>query len=269
MKKVFGRIIMAMVIVAMITGLCVGMTACNKSEKLIIGVTDYAPMDYVENGEWTGFDAEMAKLFGKEIGREVEFVEIDWEQKISELQTKKIDLIWNGMTVTDELAENMNFSYSYAQNSQVAVIKSADKETYKTIDSMKNTKIAVESGSAGETVAVETFGEANVTGVQGQTKALFEVVSGTSKIAFIDYTMAKSLCGKGSYADLVIVDGIKLTEEEFAVGIRKEDTELKDQLNAFLVKAYKDGTMQSLATKFGTSADTEGCKIALCDLSNK
>jgi polar amino acid transport system substrate-binding protein len=90
---------------------------------LIVGITDFAPMDYKdENGEWIGFDADMAKKLAEELGVEIQFVEIDWDNKIMELDSKNIDLVWNGMTLTDEVKEAMNCSVPYCNNAQVVVV---------------------------------------------------------------------------------------------------------------------------------------------------
>ena len=96
--------------------------------KLIVGITDYAPMDYKdENGNWTGFDAEFAQLFAKELGVDCEFFVIaDWGKKFVELETKNIDAVWNGMTITDEAKLNASVSNPYVVNAQVLVMK-ADK----------------------------------------------------------------------------------------------------------------------------------------------
>ena len=76
--------------------------------KLVVGITDFEPMDYRgEDGDWIGFDADMAKAFGESLGVEVEFVEIDWDNKILELDGKTIDCVWNGMTLTDEVTSAM------------------------------------------------------------------------------------------------------------------------------------------------------------------
>ena len=92
---------------------------------LIVGITDYAPMDYKdENGEWTGFDAEFARMVAKELGVEVEFFVIaDWSKKVFELDSKSIDCIWNGMTINDERKASMSISIPYMQNKQVMVTK--------------------------------------------------------------------------------------------------------------------------------------------------
>ena len=90
---------------------------------LLVGITDFAPMDYKdENGEWIGFDADMAKIVAEKLGVEVEFVEIDWDSKIMELDSKNIDVVWNGMTLTDEVKAAMDCSVPYCNNAQVVVV---------------------------------------------------------------------------------------------------------------------------------------------------
>ena len=75
---------------------------------LIVGITDFAPMDYKDdNGNWIGFDADMAGKVAESLGVEVKFVEIDWDNKILELENKSIDVVWNGMTLTDEVKSSM------------------------------------------------------------------------------------------------------------------------------------------------------------------
>ena len=101
---------------------------------MIVGITDYAPMDYKdENGEWTGFDAEFAREVAKLMGVEIEFIEIDWDNKFPELESKSIDCIWNGMTITDEVKLNTECSKAYVKNEQVVVMNADKVENYKDI----------------------------------------------------------------------------------------------------------------------------------------
>ena len=94
---------------------------------LVVGMTDFAPMDYRdESGEWIGFDADMAKAFGEYLGVDVEFLEINWSNKLMELDTKGIDVIWNGMTINDEVKNGASVSEPYCLNGQVVVVP-ADK----------------------------------------------------------------------------------------------------------------------------------------------
>lgn len=90
---------------------------------LIVGITDFAPMDYKDdNGEWIGFDADMARMVAEKLGVEAQFVEIDWDNKIMELDSKNIDVVWNGMTLTDETLESMECTNAYCNNAQVIVV---------------------------------------------------------------------------------------------------------------------------------------------------
>lgn len=90
---------------------------------LIVGITDFAPMDYKDdNGEWIGFDADMARIVGSKLGVEVQFMEIDWDTKTMELDSKNIDVVWNGMTLTDEVKAAMECTNAYCKNAQVVVV---------------------------------------------------------------------------------------------------------------------------------------------------
>jgi len=92
--------------------------------KLVVGITDFAPMDYKdENGEWIGFDADMAKIVAEKLDVEIEFVEIEWANKIFELDGKAIDVVWNGMTLTDEMVAATETTNAYCNNAQVVVVK--------------------------------------------------------------------------------------------------------------------------------------------------
>ena len=97
--------------------------AIKAKGSLIVGITDFAPMDYKDdNGEWIGFDADMAKIVGEELGVKVEFTEIDWDNKIMELDSGNIDVVWNGMTLTDEVTSAMSCTNPYCNNAQVVVV---------------------------------------------------------------------------------------------------------------------------------------------------
>ncbi len=217
--------------------------------KLIVGITDYAPMDYKdENGEWTGFDAEFARLFAKELGVECEFYVIaDWGKKFLELDTKQIDVVWNGMTITEEVKLNTNCSNPYVVNAQVLVMKADAVNNFPDAASITGLTIAAENGSAGQTAAQDA-GVQNIILTQDQGAALMEVAAGTSDGCVIDITMANAMTGEGtSYADLA--PGISLTSEEYGVGFRK-DSDVTAKFNAFMENLAKDGTLQALADKY-------------------
>lgn len=219
--------------------------------KLVVGITDFAPMDYKdESGNWIGFDADMAKAFAESLGVEVEFVEIDWDNKILELDGKTIDCVWNGMTLIDEVKSAMNCTGAYLNNAQIVVVPADKADQYQTEESLAELNFAVEAGSAGEAVATEKG--LNATPVKAQADALMEVAAGTSDAAIIDSLMAAAMVGEGTgYETLTYTIG--LSTEEYGVGFRK-GSDLTDALNDFFKSAYADGSMQTIAETYGVQA---------------
>lgn len=215
---------------------------------LVVGITNFEPMDYKdENGEWIGFDADLAKEFADSLGVEAEFVEIDWDNKILELEGQTVDCIWNGMTLTPEVTSAMECTDSYLANAQVVVVPADVADQYQDEESLEDLNFAAEAGSAGE--AELEARELNVTPVTAQADALMEVAAGTSDAAVIDLLMAAAMIGEGtSYADLTYT--VSLNSEEYGVGFRK-GSDLTAELNDFFAKAYEDGTIQELAEKYG------------------
>jgi polar amino acid transport system substrate-binding protein len=218
---------------------------------LVVGITDFAPMDYKnEDGEWIGFDADMAKYFAGKLGVEVEFVEIDWDNKILELDAKSVDCIWNGMTLTDEVKAAMDCSNPYCNNAQVVVVPTEKAQEYQTVESLEGLAFAVEAGSAGE-AEVSALG-LDYTPVKAQSDALMEVAAGTSDAAVIDSLMAAAMVGPDTgYADLTYT--VALNSEEYGVGFR-QGSDLVEELNAFFAKVYAEGTMQDIAETYGVDA---------------
>ena len=223
--------------------------------KMTIGYTVYAPMNYTdENGEFVGFDTELATAVCEQLGVEPEFVEINWDTKVVELDAKSIDCIWNGMTLTDDIMANTACTKPYAKNAQVVVMKTGSGYT-STADLVGKTVVA-EAGSAGETTIQEdeNLAQADYVSKSVQTDCLMEVAAGTADAAVLDLTLASAMIGEGTdYADLEIVD--ELNAEEYGVAFRKGSDAAAAVDEAFdALKA--DGTMQALADKYGlTLAD--------------
>ena len=219
--------------------------------KLVVGITDFEPMDYKdENGEWIGFDADLARAFAEYLGVEVEFQEIDWDNKILELNGKSIDCVWNGMTLTDEVLSAMNCSKAYMNNAQVVILPVDKADKYPDVASLSGLTFAVEAGSAGEAEVVALGYK--TTPVLSQADTLLEVSAGMSDAAVIDALMAAAMVGEGtSYAGLTYT--LSLNSEEYGVGFRK-GSDLAEALNAFFADAYADGTMMALAETYGVQA---------------
>ena len=215
---------------------------------LVVGMTDFAPMDYKdENGEWIGFDADMAKAFAESLGVEVEFLVINWDNKLMELDTKGIDVIWNGMTINDEVEAGASVSEPYCRNGQVVVVPAAKAEDYQTVESLSGLNFAVENGSAGA-AQLDELGLSYVAKTT-QADALLEVASGASDACVIDLLMAGAMIGEGtSYPDLTYT--VQLNDEEYGVAFRK-GSDLVDAFNEFWSAAYADGTVMETATTYG------------------
>ena len=251
MKKIIVfmlTVIMTLSLVACGNSSKTDMAYVKDKGKLVVGITDFAPMDYEdENGEWIGFDADMARAFAESLGVKVEFVEIDWDNKVMELDGKTIDCVWNGMTLVDEVKEKMECSNPYCNNAQVVVVNKEVADKYQTVESLSGLKFAVEAGSAGED-EVQAL-ELENTPVKAQSDALLEVKSGTSDAAVIDLLMAGAMIGEGTgYADLTYT--VSLNSEEYGVGFRK-GSDLAEALNQFFADSYKDGSMMKCAKKYG------------------
>ena len=215
---------------------------------LVVGMTDFAPMDYRdENGEWIGFDADMAKAFAEYLGVEAEFLEINWDNKLMELDTKGVDVIWNGMTITDEVTNGASVSDPYCNNGQVVVVPADKAADYTDTESLSGLTFAVENGSAG----AEQLDELGIPYVAKTTQAdaLMEVASGASDACVIDLLMAGAMIGEGtSYPDLTYT--VQLNSEEYGVAFRK-DSDLTDAFNTFWKEAYDEGTVMETATTYG------------------
>lgn len=220
---------------------------------LVIGITEYAPMNYYdEEGTLIGFDTEFAQALCEKMGLEPEFVVIDWSTKEIELKARSIDCLWNGLTVTEERRENMSFSEPYMENMQVVVIRSADAGKYTDLASIATGALVAEEGSAGESAILtdETLSGALYTPISNMASCLMEIKAGTADAAVLDVVMASAMVGEGTdYEDLMIVDGVELAVEEYAIGFRV-DSNMAAAVDPIIDELYADGTMAALAEKY-------------------
>ena len=214
---------------------------------LIVGITEFEPMDYQDaSGEWIGFDADLAKAFAESLGVTAEFQLIEWDSKVMELEGKTLDVVWNGMTLTDDVKTAMECSNPYFNNAQVVIVPKDKADQYQTVESLEGLQFAAENGSAGQ-AEIEKLGN-SCTATQDQATALLEVQSGTADAAVIDYLMAAAMTGEGtSYADLTYT--VSLNDEQYGVGFRK-GSDLAAALNEFFKASYADGSMQQIADTY-------------------
>ena len=254
MKK-FLTIIMALMISL---AACFGLTACGQTEsgiadgKLTIGYTKYKPMNYFEGSTLVGFDTELAIAFCEEIGVDYEFVEIEWSNKFIDLESSTIDVIWNGMTITDEVKEKTAVSNPYLENKQVVVCKKENASKFTNTASVNlAASIAVETESAGHKVLQElNVANNKIVKAEAQKDTLTEVSSGASEIAIIDLLMAQVLVGEGTdFANLTFVD-VGFEKEDFGVSFRKHDAGLAKAFDVFIKYAKETGLFSQLQAKY-------------------
>ena len=217
--------------------------------KMVIGYTVYEPMNYTDaDGNFTGFDTELATAVCAKLGVEPEFVEINWDTKVVELDAKSIDCIWNGMTLTEDIMANTATTKAYAKNAQVVVVK--DDTDYSSTADLVGKTVVAEAGSAGEAAIEgdENLAQADYVSKSVQTDCLMEVAAGTADAAVLDLTLANAMIGEGTdYAILKIVD--ELNAEEYGVAFRK-GSDAAAVVDAAFDAMKADGTMQALAEKY-------------------
>ena len=217
--------------------------------KMVIGYTVYAPMNYTDDeGNFTGFDTELATAVCEKLGVEPEFVEINWDTKVVELDAKSIDCIWNGMTLTEDIMANTATTKAYAKNAQVVVVK--EGTAYTSTADLAGKTVVAEAGSAGEAAIQgdENLAKADYVSKSVQTDCLMEVAAGTADAAVLDLTLANAMIGEGTdYASLKIVD--ELNAEEYGVAFRK-GSDAAAAVDTAFDELKADGTMQALAEKY-------------------
>ena len=217
--------------------------------KMVIGYTVYEPMNYTDaDGNFTGFDTELATAVCEKLGVEPEFVEINWDTKVVELDAKSIDCIWNGMTLTDDIMANTATTKAYAKNAQVVVVK--DGTDYSSTADLVGKTVVAEAGSAGEAAIEgdENLAQADYVSKSVQTDCLMEVAAGTADAAVLDLTLANAMIGEGTdYAGLKIVD--ELNAEEYGVAFRK-GSDAAAAVDTAFDELKADGTMQALADQY-------------------
>lgn len=256
MKKILA-VLMAVLMVALCFSACGDKnTEEPKKPTIVVGYTIYEPMNYLdENGALVGYDTDLAKAVFENLGYEVIFKEISWDAKYTDLASGTIDCIWNGFTCNTKdddgvaRADKVDFSYNYMENRQVVVVKNDANVT--TAEDLKGMLGVAESGSAGEPYA-KAFEGTSFKGFTKQTECLYEVNAGTAGFAVVDAQLAKSYCGKGDYANLVIVDALSSDVEYYAIGFEK-GSDLTAKVNDQLVALAANGTIVTLAEKYGVS----------------
>lgn len=268
MKK-FARSIVAVLAAVSCVG---GFAACNdnatsenggnsgaaEGKTVTVGYTDYAPMNYTDdNGELVGFDTELAKAVFADLGYEVRFKLIEWGNKYMEVNSGTIDCIWNGFTANCadddgvQRADKVDFSYYYMTNAQCVIrLNSATELTDAT--QFEGMTVAYENSSAGDSYVSAVEANVNKKGVVSQMDAVREVNAGTAQYAVVDLLLAKSIAGKGDFANITINESIVIDAEYYAIGFKK-GSDLTAKVNEKLVEYAGNGKLAELAAKYDLS----------------
>ena len=259
---VVKRFLMAAISMALLVSVVFTMSACGAKEaipetegyELKIGYTLYAPMDYMENGQLVGFDADFGRKVCEDLGYTPKFIEIDWNTKSVSLKSGEIDLIWNGMTITDELKEEFLITDPYMENQQVIVVKKDIADKFKTVADLANaSSIAYEDGSAADALISENDALKDVrqNAASAQKDAFLEVFAGTSEVAVVDITMAKSMTADGTdYGKTLTYVDVGFEKEEYGIALRKVDTVLCEKINGLIATYQENGFFQELYDKY-------------------
>ena len=229
-------------------------TAGLDYEELIIGVDDtFAPMGFLdENNELTGFDIDMANAVGEKLGIPVTFQTIEWSMKEQELNQGNIDLIWNGYSVTEERKQEVLFTNPYLDNKQVVVVM-ADSGIESLEDLAGKVVAAQEDSSAVEAIdshpdLAATFGDRPEFATNDM--AIMDMEAGRSDAVVADSVLLDYVISHKEDPSQYRILEEDLGSEEFAVGVRKEDTALAEAINEAFAELKEDGTAAELSIKW-------------------
>lgn len=252
MKRLATIILVIAAVFTVIAGCSKSPETAEKSDNtLVIGIDDkFAPMGFRdENNEIVGFDIDYAKAAAEKMGKEVKFQPIDWKTKEAELSSGRIDLIWNGYTITEERKEKVLFTKPYLKNAQV-VVTLADSNLTK-LDDLEGKVVGLQSlSSAADALNAAPIKSKikTVTEFSDNVSALNDLKSGRLDAVIIDEIVINYYMTKEKDAFKVLDES--LAPEEYGIGVKKGNEELLKQLQAALDELNKDGTAAEISKKW-------------------
>ena len=220
--------------------------------KIVVGLDDnFPPMGFRdEKNELVGFDIDMAKEAAKRLGLEVEFKPIDWSAKEAELSGKRVDALWNGLTITEERKQNIAFTAPYMENHQIIVVPA--NSPIKTKADLAGKVVGAQEGSSAvdaikkEEAVFKSFKELKTFG--DNVTALMDLTTGRLEAVVVDEVVGRYYVAKkpGDYA--VLDDNFGT--EEYGVGLRKDDTDLHGKIDKALADMKQDGAAAKIAEQW-------------------
>jgi len=226
-------------------------TYIMNNDKMIIGFDgNMAPMTYYDkDGQLTGFDIDLAKAVCQRLGITAEFKEVDWTEKENELKIRNIDCIWSCFSITEKRREIVKFSRVYMNNKQIIVIRKSNITKFYTVESLSNARISYKIGTLGETAIKTYLPDAIFQGFPDLEDALTELEKGHIDAVVTDYTLAKDKINNGGFSDLMIIDGIELMNDQYAIGFRF-GSDMSKKVNEIIKNMTLDGTINEIAKKY-------------------
>lgn len=247
---------------------CVALTGCGDDKKkdekkggdlgttkagvLTVGLDDtFAPMGYREKGKLVGFDIDLAKAVGKKMGYKVKFRPISWDAKDLELKSRKIDCIWNGMSITPEREKKMSLSKKYLNNKILLMTNKKNVKIEKETD-LNKYKIGTQADSSALQVLQKkeeysNFKE-NITEYKDYDKAILDLKAGRTDVIAIDQVLGefKNKNMKG----ILSVCKYDLGNDFYVIGFRKGDTKLRDEVNKAIKALIDNGEAEEISKKW-------------------
>lgn len=218
----------------------------DKSEKLYVGTNaEFEPFEYRESGNIVGFDIELVNEIAKLINKEIEIEDMAFDGLLPALQTKKIDLIIAGMTATEERKKNVNFSEPYYKSQQAMVVHK-EENNIKTFDDLVGKEVGVILGYTGDLIVSE-IADVRVQRYNATSEAIMGLKAQKVQVVVLDYEPAKNYSAQNPELKLVETDS---ASEEYAIAIRKEDTQLLEDINKALNTLKENGTYETLLNKY-------------------
>jgi len=222
-------------------------------KKLVVGIEgDTPPMSfYDENGTLVGFDVEFSKAICTKLGIDVEYKVINWNEKVDDLNTHSIDCICNGLSVTEDRRQYIKYSRVYLNNKQVVIIRKSDASKYKDAQSLISARVASQVGTTNEQAITEDpyLSQAKYTGFSTQDEAFAALREGKVDALVTDYTITRRYINSSDFDDLMVVDGIDLMEDKYAIGFRI-NSDMTNIVNNVIIDLIEDGTLALLAEKY-------------------
>jgi len=243
MKKVLALLMVAVLALTMVA--CGGTE--QKKEQLIMGTNAaFPPYEFVdENNNVVGIDAEIAAAVAEKLGMELVIKDMAFESLITAVSSGSVDVVLAGMTVTPEREEAVNFSDSYATGIQVVIVK--NDSPIASIDDLEGKKIGVQTGTTGDIYCSDDYGEEAVARYDNGALAVAALLNGQVDCVVIDNEPAKAFVAAN--------EGLKILEtpfadEDYAICIAKENTELLEKINAALEKLIENGEVEKIVNKY-------------------